>query len=99
MGKPMTWRKGGAWGIEGVDLAALPPKAYGALRKLLELEHPLCPTNADRIRTMSDEELAAAIICPNESGLEEVPCELDDGRDCFKCCLDWLRDPAREQGP
>lgn len=29
----------GEWGIEGVDLSALPPKVYGALCKLKDLEH------------------------------------------------------------
>lgn len=36
----MTYRKpNGEWGIEGVDLTALPPKVYGALCKLHDLEH------------------------------------------------------------
>lgn len=29
----------GEWGIEGVDLSTLPPKVYGALCKLRDLEH------------------------------------------------------------
>ncbi len=32
-------RANGEWGIEGVDLAALPPKVYGALCKLHDLEY------------------------------------------------------------
>lgn len=32
-------RANGEWGIEGVNLAALPPKVYGALCKLHDLEH------------------------------------------------------------
>lgn len=35
----LTWSKNGEWGMDGVDLAALPPKLYGALYKLHELEH------------------------------------------------------------
>ena len=35
----LTWSKNGEWGMEGVDLAALPPKIYGALFRLHELEH------------------------------------------------------------
>ena len=41
MSKNLTWLKpSGEWGIEGVDLAALPPAVYGALAKLMRLEHP-----------------------------------------------------------
>lgn len=41
MSKPLTYRKpGGEWGMEGVDLSALPPQVYGALAKLARLEHP-----------------------------------------------------------
>lgn len=41
-GNPMnriTWKRpNGSWGINGVDLAKLPPNAYGALWKLMQLE-------------------------------------------------------------
>lgn len=41
MVKPLTYRKpSGEWGIERVDLSALPPQVYGALAKLMRLEHP-----------------------------------------------------------
>ncbi len=34
-----TWSDGkGNWGIKGVDLAVLPPNAYGALCKLHDME-------------------------------------------------------------
>lgn len=33
------YRPNGDWGIEGVDLSTLPPKVYGALCKLHDLEH------------------------------------------------------------
>lgn len=37
---PLTFYKPtGEWGIEGVDLATLPPKVYSALCKLHDLEH------------------------------------------------------------
>lgn len=43
MNKPLTYHKpSGEWGIEGVDLSTLPPPVYGALAKLMRLEHPLC---------------------------------------------------------
>jgi len=52
-------------------------------------------TNADRIRTMSDEELATRFagqgfgICPpqDKSCLETPP-------GCYACWLDWLQSPA-----
>lgn len=35
----ITWKRpDGSWGINGVDLAKLPPNAYGALWKLMRLE-------------------------------------------------------------
>ena len=41
MTKPLTYHKpSGEWGIEGVDLSTLPPPVYGALAKLMRLEHP-----------------------------------------------------------
>ena len=49
-------------------------------------------TNADRIRDMSDEELAEIIACPK--GLfDRMDC-LDDHRDCNHCALEWLKQPA-----
>lgn len=52
-------------------------------------------TNADRIRSMSDEELAkwflGAGICIRD--LDDVRC---DGVSCKECRLNWLRQPAEE---
>ena len=39
MGTITYYKPNGEWGIEGVDLTALPPKVYGALCKLHDLEH------------------------------------------------------------
>lgn len=48
-------------------------------------------TNADRIRAMTDEELAAfmadKLLCP-------APKECDC--DCATCWLDWLKQPPKE---
>ena len=53
------------------------------------------PTNADRIRNMSDEELAEVIACPK--GLfARMDC-FDDNRDCKHCALEWLQQPAEEE--
>ena len=48
-------------------------------------------TNADRIRAMSDEELALQFgaNCPKEN---RRACD----RVCSKCWLEWLRQPAEE---
>lgn len=55
------------------------------------------PTNGDRIRSMSDEELAVTLMCPNEMGVAEIPCDHSDDKNCCRCLLDWLRQPAKEQ--
>ena len=52
-------------------------------------------TNSDRIRAMSDEELAEIIACPK--GLfDRMDC-FDDNRDCKHCTLEWLKQPAEEE--
>jgi hypothetical protein len=69
---------------------------------------PPPPTNADRIRAMSDEELAKIIVF--ESMCEKTPfCQnkqecidmLDtDGiteEMCARCALDWLQQPVKEE--
>ena len=55
-----------------------------------------CPdvvfTNADKIREMSDEELAAIIMCPvNGDG---TICVGVGGKRCIECSLEWLRESA-----
>ena len=35
-------------------------------------------SNADRIRSFSDEELAMNMMCPNENGLGEIECDKSD---------------------
>ena len=48
-------------------------------------------TNADRIRSMSDEELAMNMMCPNENGLGEIDCDKSDSCNCYECILHWLQ--------
>lgn len=68
---------------------------------------PKPKTNADRIRAMSDEELAKLLYDPD--GLSDIYCqdlpecgELLDTEDgipeekCIACALRWLRQPAKE---
>ena len=63
-----------------------------ALRANQERENPKPMTNADKIRAMSDEELAEVIACPK--GLfARMDC-FDDNRDCKHCALEWLQQPA-----
>lgn len=55
---------------------------------------PNYTSNADRIRAMSDEELAEVIACPK--GLfDRMDC-FDYSRNCEDCILEWLQKPAEE---
>lgn len=49
--------------------------------------------NGDRIRAMTDEELAAVILCP-----KEISC-LDEclRASCVECSKQWLQQPAEEK--
>ena len=51
-------------------------------------------TNADRIRSMTDEELALAIMCPAEYDLsfnKNEKCNGEMNKNCYECSLKWLR--------
>lgn len=54
-------------------------------------------TNADMIRAMNDEELAVTLMCPNEMGMANIPCDKSDQCNCYKCLLDRLRQSAVEE--
>lgn len=50
--------------------------------------------NADRFKTMTDEELALMLMCPAEydnrfNKSQECNCNMRN--DCFKCTLNWLQ--------
>lgn len=53
-------------------------------------------TNADRIRSMSDEELAMNMMCPNENGLGDIECDKSDNCNCYECLLKWLQSEVEE---
>ena len=63
-------------------------------------------TNADRIRSMSDEELAKIILCPYDAAgkpIEIMPCVRDGNvqefvppEDCKKCMMEWLNSEVEE---
>lgn len=45
-------------------------------------------TNSDMIRSMTDEQLAVTLMCPNEMGLGEIECDRSDSCNCCQCLLD-----------
>lgn len=56
-------------------------------------------TNADRIRNMSDEELAEFLDIIEEDGISSqcsnIPCDCCcEKTECFKCWKDWLQSAA-----
>ena len=62
-----------------------------------EWPDPIPMTNADRIRAMTDEELAEFMdICEmRDIDYGKTFCDLCDGSlDCDKCRLDWLQQPC-----
>lgn len=54
------------------------------------------PTNGDRIRTMSNEELAGIMQCECPPGTE---CSRSIDYPCVTCWLDWLNKPAESVKP
>lgn len=50
-------------------------------------------TNADAIRLMRCDALAMALMCPNEAGIAEIPCDPAAPHDCYRCLLAWLKQP------
>ena len=61
------------------------PEGYAVTRK---------KTNADRIRSMTDEELALAIMCPAEYDSnfnKNEKCNGEMNKNCYECSLKWLR--------
>lgn len=54
-------------------------------------------TNADRIRAMSDEELAIMLMCPaeyDESFNKNKDCNGEMNKNCKECTLNWLQSEA-----
>ena len=47
--------------------------------------------NADRIRAMSDEELAEIIKCPHDMHLGDCRAEENETIPCSECILEWLK--------
>lgn len=63
-------------------------------------ENPQPSTNADRIRAMSDEDLASMLFAYKECGKN---CIMSDGKRCYQICddestiLKWIQQPAEEE--
>ena len=71
------------------------PCAYS--KACFEPEEPKPKTNADHIRSMTDEELAKFI--PNWSYTDACKCGehyVDCNNECEKCVAEWLRQPYKE---
>ena len=70
-----------------------------AHRDALDITRTTSVTNADRIRAMSDKELAEKLsvydYCPGEKAWERS-CKMP--YDCIKCWLDWLQSPVEGDG-
>lgn len=55
------------------------------------------PTNAERFRSKSDEELAemfSHLCCPNALG-GDVACNAEN-KGCYECWLDWFKEESEE---
>lgn len=50
------------------------------------------PSNADRIRAMSDEDLAMLL----QPGCPSRVCRDSPPHDCYNCWLDWLKEEAKD---
>lgn len=83
---------------DGISTEDAMKNEYPATLKFLQsdMEIDYKPTNADRIRAMSDEELAMNMMCPNENGLAEIECNKDDRCNCYECLLKWLQSEAAD---
>ena len=65
-----------------------------------DCEHYSPMTNADRIRSMTDEELALAIMCPAEYDLnfnKNEKCNGEMNKNCYECSLKWLQEKREEK--
>ena len=52
-------------------------------------------TNADKIRAMTDEELAYVVMCQYGQCPDRFTCE---EAYCFRCSLDWLKQEVSDNG-
>ena len=98
--------EGGAFFVGDDDISCVSSGLYvNAWRPLPAIyKDGMSMTNADRIRSMSDEELAYSWPCPYDTaGSNIMPCMLDDDvKDapteeyCHKCIMNWLQKEVKE---
>ena len=62
---------------------------------------PIIPTNADRIRAMSDEELEDGIrkIAIGYEPWCDPHCNMNGDYNCNSCLAKWIKQPAEEDHP
>ena len=80
--------------VEGSEVGdmknGIHPEGYAVTRKKI---------NADRIRSMTDEELSLAIMCPAEYDLnfnKNEKCNGEMNKNCYECSLKWLQEESEE---
>ena len=80
------------------DYIGGPPTFLEIAEQCEKVYGPYAPTNADRIRAMSDEELAVGIkkIFIGKAPWCDHHCKLDDDNSCNTCLKEWLKQPAEE---
>jgi hypothetical protein len=81
--------------VLGDDNDSVNVTAWMPLPEPYQGSEPHKQTNADRIRSMTDEELAMAIMCPAEFTGSDKVC--DFSHDCKDCTLAWLQKESEEQ--
>lgn len=59
-----------------------------------DCDHYVPMTNADRIRSMTDEELAFAVMCPAEIDFGYEKCIY--AGNCERCTLEWLQKESED---
>lgn len=56
-------------------------------------------TNAERIKQMSDKDLAIFIMCPAEYDVaftKSCGCNGEMNKNCYQCTLEWLRQESED---
>lgn len=80
--------------VLGDDIDSVNVTAWMPLPDPYRESEPHKQTNADRIRSMTDEELAMAIMCPAEFTGSDKVCDFI--HDCKDCTLAWLQKESEE---
>lgn len=76
-------------GIAVIKDKALHKEAMAELAKYEDAKEKTNMTNADKIRAMSNSELAVVMMCPYDM-TEPLP-ESCTFKGCMECCQEWLR--------